>query len=635
MAALLIVAVGGMLWLMALSRNGGRVRDAFAWAFVGMFGLVAWLTEGLSLAHAVAGPAVMTAWGLAALGLGLVSRPWRILRNGQVAVPNFSFVEKALLFAVVANVLVLLLIALAAPPTTSDAYAYHLPRVYNWIRQCSVQFYPTADWRQNVYQPLAEFAILHLRLLTGSDRLFNLVQWSGLVASLVFVSLLAQDIGLKRNGQLLAVCLAVTIPMVVLQATSCQTDLIAASFCLALTYGLIRFIATDTVRSAAFCGLALGTALLCKGTSYIFCLPLLGVFGLFHLMVHHRHGVTRIVRCWLIMAGIALTINAGFYARNLGAYGHPLGVAQSQVSNIDHSWHQIQGNVIRNVASHLGAPFPSWNSSVARLTNRLAGPGALFGDMPFSVTFLLFEDDTGNLPQLLLAGLCLMLVPWLNGPRKRLMLALLAAVFFAAFGVCTLLFWQPWITRFHTFLFLLLTPIFAWVLQRNRRLSLIVASGVWCYALPFLLLNVSRPVISLTVMQAYAPESLRPLLRYRPSVFLAPRMSQCFGSHVDEKNECEAAMRWLPLDPKVVSGVLSGASVPEFYLWLVAEQALGGQLPCLVPVTTPAGGSPSSSAPAIVFDSRDRSSRRVLRGYHPVFKGRFITVWKRTDDHRA
>ena len=258
MPVIIIAIVGFLIGLAALQRNGGHARNAFAWAFIGVFGLTAGLTEMLSLARAINLPAVLGAWLATALVAVLVFRPRFVPRAWLTPISAFSKAEKTLLFLTGTSVLVLLAIALAAPPTNADAYSYHLPRVYRWITQGSVQFLPTADERQNVYQPLAEFMILHLRLLSGSDRLFNLVQWSALVASIIFVSLLAREIGLNRRGQLLAACMAVTIPMAVLQATSCQNDLIAASFCLALAYGLIRLTKTGTTGAAVFCGLALG-----------------------------------------------------------------------------------------------------------------------------------------------------------------------------------------------------------------------------------------------------------------------------------------------------------------------------------------------------------------------------------------
>ena len=335
---------------------------------------------------------------------------------------------------------------------------------------------------------------------------------------------------------------------------------------------------------------------------------------------------------WTLVAGLALTINAGFYARNLGAYGSPLGAATNQVASADHSCHQIWGNLIRNVASNLGTPLPSWNRFVKEHTTRLAGPGPLFANLPFDVTFSLYEDDTGNLPQLLLAVFCIALFPWRRGAEKALTGSLLAVVGLSLLLLCALLLWQPWITRFHTFLFLLLAPVCAWALDRTPRLGLLCAFGLWCYALPFLLFNVSRPVISMEVLRAVAPAEAQPMLRFRPSVFLAPRMNQCFGRYVDTRREYEAAMQWLPRDPQAVTEFCNDGTEPELFLWLVAEQRLGGRVPRLIPLLAAPETPQVPATQPVVLDSRRPAARCCPSGYRPAFEGRDISVWTRTNN---
>ena len=72
----------------------------------------------------------------------------------------------------------------------------------------------------------AEIAILNLRILWGTDKPANLVQWGSLVGSLVAVSGVARLLGIGNRGRLLAVALAVSLPAAVLQATSTQNDLV-------------------------------------------------------------------------------------------------------------------------------------------------------------------------------------------------------------------------------------------------------------------------------------------------------------------------------------------------------------------------------------------------------------------------
>ncbi|MFZ4396988.1 MAG: ArnT family glycosyltransferase [Kiritimatiellia bacterium] len=631
MPFLLIIAAGSMVWFTCWQRQGcQQARVAAVHTFIYLTATTALLTEGLSLFAALRPFAITAAWGGVVTGAALLCRSsLRRLPIRRTVIPTLSAGEKGLLAIPVVIAALLLAIALAAPPTTYDAHTYHLPRIYHWIRQGSVEFFATTNGRQNYLQPLAEYAILHVRLLTGCDRLFNLVQWSGFIASLVLVSLLARECGLTRRGQLLATAIAATVPMVILQATSCQNDLFAASFCLALTYGLIRLSSPEgQARDAWLCGLALGCALLAKGTSYIFCLPPLFIFGIRQLINLHHQGWRSLVKRWTLIAGLALVINAGFYARNIGVYGHPLptptGAINQQISATT-----IAENSLRNAASHLGTPFPAWNQTINHWINRLAGRGETFSGYEFRASFTLFEDDTGNFAHLLLA-LCAIVVLAIRRTTFGSTTGLLILSFLLAYGLLSaLLLWQPWGTRFQTFLFLLLAPVCACALERTRRLALQLALGLALAALPFLLINVSRPVISLTLLRRVVPPELREILRHRPSVFLAPRLNQYFGRDTTQRHEYEEAMRWLPPDPATPVGLLTGGDDPEFRLWVIAEQ-ISGHLPRLIPLAsdTPRLLPPLHLRPGIIFDTRPAAKRTPPFPYSAAtFTSQTITVW--------
>ncbi len=620
---------------MLLRHDTGCVRSRGVLLYVACFATIALTTECLSLAKSITQPFIMGAWGvgMAFYALAQRSRTPRAWHPFRVW-PPFSRQEKWLLAITCGIAGLLLAIGLAAPPTTYDAHTYHLPRVYHWIRQSSVDFYATANSRQNYMQPLAEYAMLHLRLLTGSDRLFNLVQWSGFLASLGLVSLLARECGLTRRGQLLATAIAATIPMAILQATSCQNDLFAASFCLALTYGLIRLTSpTGTARDAWLCGLALGCALLAKGTSYIFCLPILLIFGLRHLTNLRSQAWRPLVTRWALIAGLALVINAGLYARNLGVYGHPLGAAQSHVTPPHISGGTTFDNLLRNLGAHLATPLPAWNHTMERVVTRLTNNSETFGGYPFTLFFELFEDNTGNLLHLLLALGCLSMLPFLRANGRRDAAVLAEIVVGVGILLSALLLWQPWGVRFHVFLFLLLAPVLAWVLERAPRLIPIVTLGLALYAIPYLFLNVSRPVISLHLMSRFAPPAMRELLQYRPSVFLVPRLNQYFGRNTAQRQDYEGALHWLPQDPTTPVGLLTGGDDPEFRLWALADQT-AGHLPNFIPLAsdTPRLLPPLHLHPAIIFDTRpvnDRPPPAV--NYTTPYQTRQITVWKRID----
>ena len=89
-------------------------------------------------------------------------------------------------------ILITLVICFSYPPNTDDSYAYHLPKVMQWIQNQNLNNFPTSDYRQVSYPPLSEYFLMHFYLITNSDLLLNLPQWLAMVGSAVAVSLIAK-----------------------------------------------------------------------------------------------------------------------------------------------------------------------------------------------------------------------------------------------------------------------------------------------------------------------------------------------------------------------------------------------------------------------------------------------------------
>ena len=132
-------------------------------------------------------------------------------------------------------------IAVLAPPNNWDSMTYHMPRVAHWSQNGSVAHYPTHILRQLWLGPWAEFAIMHLYLLTGGDRLANLVQWLAFAGCAVGAAVVAGELGGGRRARGLAAVACATLPMAIAQASSTQNDLVASFWLLSLGYWVLRF----------------------------------------------------------------------------------------------------------------------------------------------------------------------------------------------------------------------------------------------------------------------------------------------------------------------------------------------------------------------------------------------------------
>lgn len=260
-----------------------------------------------------------------------------------------------------------LLIAVLSLPNNFDSLTYHMARVAEWIQHQSVRFFSTAIPRQNHAMPLAEYAILHLQILSRSDRFANLVQWAIFSTSIVVVSLFTKELNVSRSGQIFVSVLVAALPMAILQSLSTQNDLVAGVFCSIFAYFLMRTTKTLNLVDALFASLSMGLALLMKVTAYIYCAGIsLGIGGGALLLFYRGRQKKVLFGLFNLIILGGLFINSGHYVRNFNLYNHPLSTANSRITVDRISFGNTAANFIRNTAIHLGVPYRSYNEGLTK-----------------------------------------------------------------------------------------------------------------------------------------------------------------------------------------------------------------------------------------------------------------------------
>ncbi|WP_233578279.1 phospholipid carrier-dependent glycosyltransferase [Micromonospora sp. BL4] len=254
--------------------------------------------------------------------------------------------ERLLAGAIGGLVLLELLVALLAEPNNFDSQTYHLPKVEHWVAQSDLDFWATAIHRQVTIPPGAEYLLLHLRLLTGGDQLYNLVQWAAGVGCLLVAARITAQLGGGRRAQLITAFVLASTPMVALQATSTQTDLVCAAWvaCAATLVldGLRRRNGWGTLLAL---GAATGLTAVTKTSGLIAVGPLLVLWGLAQLRLalaadrtptgatavgqvrrpRPVGGVARTVGGSVLILLVAAMVVGPFLARVTAEFGHPLG----------------------------------------------------------------------------------------------------------------------------------------------------------------------------------------------------------------------------------------------------------------------------------------------------------------------
>src|SRR5258708_1909803 len=256
-------------------------------------------------------------------------------------------------------------------PKTWDAVTYHVARVDHWVQDHSVAFCPNYDWRQNEPGLLVEYIILNFRVLCGTYALANLTQWLAMIGSAVSIFSITKTLGASNPGARLAVVFAATIPMGVLQASSTQNDYCVGFWLLAFVAQFTRWLDTRSTSDLIFASIALGFAVLTKGTALAFA-PAFGLWLLADFLVAFRAPL-RSKAIILALCGFAVLLpNLPHAARNIIAYGAPVGTNSAVVVNQPMTIPAAATNVIRNVAMNFATPNVAVNQALVSRLQTLA-----------------------------------------------------------------------------------------------------------------------------------------------------------------------------------------------------------------------------------------------------------------------
>ena len=280
LAGCVLLAVGS-LRLAAMLRPGSTASFVLG-AYVAAWAQLVGVLWALSIFGWV------TRWGLLA-GLAVVcaalvvdTRGWSDvgdrLREGAAALRDALSepICVVLAVAVLAAFGYAVLLGLATPQNDFDAIFDHLWRAGVWMQNQAVG-YPDCACAPyvNAYPPHGEMGVLATMVLGGADRYVALVQASAYVALAVGVIGVARGIGLARSEALLGALLVATLPVIALQASTAQNDLVVGSFLVAAAVLLL-----DQGRATPW--LAGGATALAVGTkvSAVIGIPVLVVVAL-------------------------------------------------------------------------------------------------------------------------------------------------------------------------------------------------------------------------------------------------------------------------------------------------------------------------------------------------------------------
>lgn len=531
-------------------------------------------------------------------------------------------------------VLTLLVLALVAAPNNYDALTYHLPRVFHWAQNESVAHFATHNPRQVYWGPGAEFAVLHFWILGAGDRFLALVQWGAMVGSLVAVAWITQQLGGGRLPQLLAAGFAGTIPMGILQSTTTQADYVTAFWLVcfvAFGVGLSRD-SEKSSRSALFAGLALGLALLTKGTAYVFAAP----FGVWLIWrVFRNCGALPAARRGGAVLLVALTLNTGHYARNIQLAGHPLGPSTGRAGILNQRIGPdvFLSNLVRNVTLQFASSYEPANDLLERIAREVHETFGLDPSDPETTYvpgggyrlhgWLVHETFSGNPLHLLILVGALTGVVFSRRLRAR---AGPYAVALAAAAIVYLLLvrWQVFGSRLQLPWFVAGAPLAGLALhQLGRQAGAWIGLGLLVLAVPYVTLNPLKPLVG------------------SPTVFERPR-HEWYYWHLPELESQygRVAQRALDLGCQSVGLVLGGDDME--YPLLLALSALddtgvpgrgvhGPRIVHYAVANSTRETAPAQARPSCIIRTTKAAALEHFPGYRRVTSELYLNLWVRAD----
>lgn len=367
-------------------------------------------------------------------------------------------------------------VGLLYAPITYDSLSYHLPRVEFWIQHQDIAYYATQTDR-NLYQPpLAEYMVLQLRIIDNSDYFDFFIQWIFGLGNCIVASLIVSLMATAKKTQLIAFFVTATIPMLILQSGTTQNDLIHAFFISGAFLHFLLDIREGRKTTIIWAGLAIGQAILTKGTAYIFLMPICSWWGLNRVIEVYQKRLlfSKLVFQILILVAFYLGNILTFYARNYEYIGSPLGISKDlyyHYNNQSHSLADMVSVISRNVGLHFGLPGLHKATEMLLLwfhehllNQPLNNPATSFThfDLPLLAST---EDTVSCFLHLILIILTSIYIIRKGNAMLRILLAIIG---FSFLLFCYVVKFQIWHIRLHLPIFLLSAPLIAIYLNQFK-----------------------------------------------------------------------------------------------------------------------------------------------------------------------
>lgn len=422
-----------------------------------------------------------------------------------------------------------LFVSIKFPPNTSDVLYNHLSRIGYWLQQGSLKPYNGFNSIGSTYPYNNSLLMLWTVVFLRSDVFIGFSQFiSALVISCTIYEF-SVIFGFSKKSAVLAGLTFLTFPIVVLQATTAQNDLLVAAFASIACLLLMKFFLFGSTSRIVFSSLALALAIGTKQYAF-FILP--GYLGLCaYYIFKKRQEFRKVIIPW-VFSLLLFTIALGMYAyiQNILFFGSFFGETSmvsttikefSEPSSIIKKLSINSSRLFSQFISCEGLPLTVENSCL-EIKNRLFSN--IFTHNNFNIEsrdYLLEQSHPFYIDErqvineesswfgvngwiLILPSVIIGLFFFIS--KKRLDIIFLFLTSLIHFAIISVFMngWNPYIGRYLIISTVLIMPFTALVFtffQKHfwRKLFILVYSSFCLFVMMFSIVNnVSRPLISKT-----------------------------------------------------------------------------------------------------------------------------------------
>lgn len=485
--------------------------------------LIVIITEFLSIFNLINLLSIIIFWSLITimLLLFLLKRKRKLkkylissINHQKNSYRNYSLFQRTIIFVLFLFSIIIFFQGVLYPPNNWDSLTYHMSRIMYWIGNESVDHFPTHILRHLYQPPFSEFCILHFNLIQGNDYFSNNLQLVFLLLSLFLINSILKKLNVSVNNRLIILVLTISIPSVVLQASTTKNDIICGYFVLSTILYSINILTEQNFKNFLFLGMSIGLGMLTKGTFYIFALPLI----LFILYVFLKSLIKdtkfNIIINGLFAVIIIIVLNFGHFRRNYRVNNDILNIDETEgkmYSNSKMNFSLLSSNILKNSGLHLGYPIDTIGDKLIRKINNNyigvdlnnADTNYLNIDYEGRTTITTHEDAAPNTYHFIIVFLSIILgilINFFKMNKKILLLLGLIIIQFVLF--CGFLKWQPWHTRLHIPLFMVSMLLIGVLIDKYKFYKLFIILSIpfsLCSFCFYTFYNNLRPLVTNTL----------------------------------------------------------------------------------------------------------------------------------------